>query len=126
MQYYRLRIANLYLDAIISCRSLLVSNLQNGNLDSLADSFYEKGIICQEECDRIQSTHEKEKKARCLVHALENKVKSFPTRNYYKVFIEMLADKYQDYQTLIVALESKITEFKLEEGIIYLRFKQQY
>ncbi len=110
--FSKFRMANIHHTVITSCRSQLVSELQKGDLDSLADDFYQKGMISTEELDAIQSTHERVKKARGLANALESKVKHYPSKNYYQVFLMMLSNKSHEYQTLIVALENKITELE--------------
>ena len=110
--------ANIYHRVIIACRSQIVSELQKGDLNSLADGFYENGMLSPLERGDIQSEKKQDEKARRLTDVLDNRVHHFP-RNYQK-FIEMLTQRSSEFHGLTVILENKMSEFELEGLLIYL------
>ncbi len=104
--------ANIYHRVIVACRSQLVSELQKGDLNSLADGLYEKGILAPPQLGDIQSGKEQIEKARRLTDALENRVKCY--QRSYQLFIEMLTLRSSQFHGLTVILDNKMSELKLE------------
>ncbi|XP_064405804.1 uncharacterized protein LOC135350878 isoform X2 [Halichondria panicea] len=99
---------------IIACRSQLVSELQKGDLNSLADWFYQNGMLALPELGDIQSEKEQVEKARRLTNVLENRVHHVTHR--YQHFTKMLTQRSSQFHGLTVILENKRSELELEEG----------
>ncbi len=104
--------ANINHRVIIACRSQIVSELQKGDLNSLADGFYQNGMIAPPERGDIQSEKKQDEKARRLTDVLDNRVHHYP--HYYQQFIEMLAERSSQFYGLTVILKNKMSELKLE------------